>query len=60
VDLQEDYVPPPVAGSGANLTHYDYNLDGKLELVTRPDGQTVDLDYDPAGRPESITIPTGV
>ncbi|HUU01400.1 MAG TPA: RHS repeat-associated core domain-containing protein [Myxococcota bacterium] len=59
IDLQQDYTPPPVIGAGANLTHYDYNLDGQLELVTRPDGQAIDLGYDTAGRLAQIDIPRG-
>jgi RHS repeat-associated protein len=57
-DLQEDYVPPDV-GAGANLTHYDYNVDGQIELVTRPDGQTVDFEYNAAGRLDHIVMPRG-
>jgi YD repeat-containing protein len=57
-DSQENYIPPDV-GAGANLTHYDYNIDHQLELVTRPDGLTIDSVYDAADRLDSITIPRG-
>ncbi|HUU04164.1 MAG TPA: RHS repeat-associated core domain-containing protein [Myxococcota bacterium] len=60
IDEQSDYTPPPVAGSGDTATHYDYNLDGQLKLVTRPDGQTIDIEYDTSGRASSVTIPRGV
>ncbi len=42
-------------------TVYEYDLDRSLTLVTRPDGKTVDLDYEPAtGRLETVTIAEGV
>ena len=41
-------------------TLYEYDLDRTLTLVTRPDGKTVDLDYEPAtGRLETVTIAAG-
>ncbi len=42
-------------------THSDYDLDRMLDFVTRPDGQTIDPEYDPVrGRLDSITIqPSG-
>ncbi len=58
LDQQEDYIPPDV-GAGVNLTHYEYNLDGQLELVTRPDSQTIDLEYYPDGRLYTVQIPRG-
>jgi RHS repeat-associated protein len=58
VDLTEDYTPP-AAGLGTPQTRYQYNLDQQLTRITRPDGQTLSLDYDSAGRLSALTIPTG-
>jgi RHS repeat-associated protein len=57
VDLQGAYMPPAVAGSGSTL--YTYNLDQDLTRIIRPDGQTLDVAYDGAGRLRSLTAPTG-
>jgi RHS repeat-associated protein len=58
-DLVEKYVPPAVTGSGTNQTQYTYNLDGQLTGVERPDGVTISLGYDTAGRLSTITQPRG-
>jgi RHS repeat-associated protein len=58
VDLTADYTPPEV-GAGTNSTHYSYNLDKQLTRVLRPDGLSVDLDYDTAGRLKTLTVPEG-
>src|SRR5439155_26452299 len=39
VDLLDTYTPPAVSGTGA--THYAYNKDRQLTLVTRPDASTI-------------------
>jgi RHS repeat-associated protein len=59
VDLGESYAPPAVTGSGTTQTTYAYNKDRQLTLVTRPDGKTIQLGYDTAGRLASMTIPRG-
>jgi RHS repeat-associated protein len=60
VDLEQDYTPPDALNVGTKVTRYDYNLDKDLELITRPDGQTVDFDHNASGKKLSaITIPTG-
>ncbi len=59
VDLTEEYSPPGV-GQGPPETTYEYNLDRKPTLITRPDGQTIALGYDSAQRLTSITTPRGV
>jgi YD repeat-containing protein len=47
-------------GIGNVATTYQYNLDRQLTQVTRPDGQTLTLDYDPTkGRLTTLTAPTG-
>ena len=57
VDLESDYNPPDVGFSPRNTT-YTYNLDRQLTLVTRPDGQTIQLGYEPTGgRPSTLTLP---
>jgi hypothetical protein len=45
VDLEASYVPPDI-GIGGVTTSDSYNLDRQLELVTRPDGVTIDPAYD--------------
>ncbi|MGH7339938.1 MAG: RHS repeat protein, partial [Candidatus Rokuibacteriota bacterium] len=59
VDLVDRYTPPDL-GMGATQTIYTYNADRQLELITRPDGQAIDLGYDAAGRLETVTIPNGL
>jgi len=60
VDLEGEYEPPPVAGIADPRTFFDYDLDRQLDLVTRPDGATIDLQYDTAGRLAAIVRPAGV
>ncbi len=59
VDETASYTPPDL-GLGSPTTSYEYNLDRQLTQVTRPDGQTVVMGYDTAGRLSTITTPTGV
>lgn len=57
----EDYLPPDLPDDGANRTHYDYNLDGQLELVTLPDASVIDYQYHASkGQLETITHPDGI
>ena len=58
VDLMASYVPPNV-GAGTNATTYAYNADRQLTQVNRPDGLTVGLGYDTAGRLSATTIARG-
>jgi RHS repeat-associated protein len=58
VDLLEHHNAPDV-GAGANVTQFAYDLDRRLDLVTRPDGSTADFAYDSAGRLSTITLSTG-
>ncbi|MEK6589698.1 MAG: RHS repeat-associated core domain-containing protein, partial [Nitrospinota bacterium] len=53
VDLEETYNPPDI-GLPVDTTQYSYNLDKQLTLITRPDGQTVNLVYDTGGRLQSV------
>ncbi|MGH9419025.1 MAG: RHS repeat protein, partial [Thermoanaerobaculia bacterium] len=57
VDLVTKYNPPVVSGAGA--TQYAYNRDKQLTSVIRPDGSTIALGYDAAGRPASMTMGKG-
>lgn len=59
VDLEDEYTPPDLV-TGRTITQYMYNLDKQLELITRPDGQTIDLEYDNAGRLSRRVVPNGV
>jgi RHS repeat-associated protein len=59
VDLEESYTPPDL-GFTPRQTQYTYNPDRHIALVTRPDGQTINLGYDAAGRLSRLTVPTGV
>jgi hypothetical protein len=60
VDPEEEYSPPEAPGVGSRITQYQYNLDKDLELIIRPDGQTVDFVYGAPGKKLSgIQIPTG-
>lgn len=60
VDLEDQYTPPAGPDTGTRVTRYDYNLDKDLDLITRPDGQTVDFVYNGPGRKlSSVVIPTG-
>ena len=57
-DQTEEYKPPLVAGTGNTL--YDYDLDKALTKITRPDGQTLNLTYDPGKRRlTTLTLPIG-
>jgi RHS repeat-associated protein len=59
VDETSSY-DPPALGSGPTPTAYAYNKDKQLTQVTRPDGQTIVMGYDAAGRLGTITTPTGL
>jgi RHS repeat-associated protein len=58
-DLAHTYAPPTVTGSGTTSTVLGYNGDEQLVSVARPDGIDVIPAYDPAGRLETLTTPTG-
>ncbi|MBP8116775.1 MAG: hypothetical protein KAY09_03500 [Nitrospira sp.] len=57
VDLEQTYTPPD-AGFSPRNTLYAYNLDRQLTTVTCPDGQTIQLGYEPTGgRLSTLTLP---
>src|SRR5262249_10061472 len=60
VNLTSAYAPPDFAPGSNKTTLYTYNVDRQLTQVNRPDGQTVDLDYDSAGRLVHTTTADGV
>jgi len=43
-----------IIGLSSQTTEYTYNKDKQLDLITRPDGKTIDYDYDSAGRLATI------
>src|SRR5215210_8021501 len=57
-DLQETYRPPDI-GIGGVDTAYTYDRDRKLTSVERPDGKTVTLGYDGAGRLSTLDFSRG-
>ncbi len=57
VDLEQTYDPPNI-GLPTDTTQHTYNLDRQLTLVTRSDGQTLQLGYEPTGgRLSTLTLP---
>ena len=46
VNLLESYTAPTVTGGGTNQTLFAWNNDRQLDLVTRPDGKSIDYVYD--------------
>src|SRR5439155_21884762 len=58
VNLMASYEPPNV-GAGTNQTHYTYNFDRQLTRESRPDGRSIDFDYDIAGRLSSLSTARG-
>jgi RHS repeat-associated protein len=60
VDLNSRYTPPEATNVGFRYTNYDYNVDKDLELITLPDGQTIDLVYSgPGQKLSAVTAPWG-
>ncbi len=59
-NLIESYTPPSVSGVPDPATVYEYNLDRQLDLVTRPDGISVDLEFQTAtDRMSKLVLPDG-
>ena len=54
-----DLYTPPDLGPGSEATQDSYNLDRQLTQVMRPDGTTIDLGYDFAGRLQTLTTAAG-
>ena len=58
LDLESQYTPPDV-NPGSDATLYSYNAARQINLITRPDGATIDFNYDTAGRLGSVIVPNG-
>ena len=58
VDRPLEYAPPELGITPVDTT-YVHNLDRQLTQIQRPDGETLDIDYDSAGRLSSRTLPRG-
>ena len=58
VDLESQYTPPAI-GLPTAQTQYAYNLDKQLTSVIRPDGASITVGYDSAGRSASVTPSAG-
>ncbi len=56
LDQEGEYDPPPVDPNDPR-TFFTCDLDKNLTQVARPDGKTVDLGYDTAGRLSTVTTP---
>jgi YD repeat-containing protein len=54
----ETYEPPSILSGNTN-TVYTYDLEKKLTMVLRPDGSTVELTYDIAGRLSTLAHSIG-
>ncbi|MCC6807784.1 MAG: hypothetical protein IT381_10190 [Deltaproteobacteria bacterium] len=54
-DVQESYTPPLASGTGTLVTGYRYNADDQLIAIDRPDGLTVDIGRDLAGRARTVS-----
>ncbi|HEX2881999.1 MAG TPA: RHS repeat-associated core domain-containing protein, partial [Polyangiaceae bacterium] len=59
VDQMETYDPPILDDVPSPATTYTYNADKQLTSTLRPDGVSLTRTYDPAGRLDLITMPTG-
>lgn len=56
-DQRATYSPPTVPGGGDTV--YSYTLDRQIDLITRPDGRTLDYAYDSAGKLTTLDIARG-
>jgi RHS repeat-associated protein len=56
VNQVSEYIPPSETGTGSTI--FTYNVDRDITKVTRPDGKTINFDYDSAGRLSSTITPT--
>lgn len=58
VDQQTDYTPPDLGGA-TTITQYQYDLDKRLTRVDRPDGRSINLEYNVGGKLATTTIERG-
>ena len=60
LDQEKDYTPPSVDIFDP-ATRYQYNRDKQLEVIIRPDGQTLDFGYQASsGQLTTLILPSGV
>ena len=60
VNRMTTYDPPVLPDVSVPATTYEYNLDGQVELVTKPGGESIDYVYDPvSGRLVELITPRG-
>ena len=60
VNQESQYTPPALTGVTTPQTVYTYNLDKQLTTVTRPDGQSIALNYGTTtGLLDNMVIPAG-
>jgi RHS repeat-associated protein len=57
VNLLDTYYPPALNGVPNITTQYAYNLNREIDLITRPDGQTIDFVYDATGKLSTVNLP---
>ena len=50
---------PPNLKSGNQQTLYEYDADGQLNRIRRPDGKDIQLGYDSGGRPDKLNLSRG-
>jgi RHS repeat-associated protein len=58
LNLRASYMPPDI-GIGTTETLRTYNADGSLLSIFRPDGESIEFNYDAVGRLGAITVPEG-
>jgi RHS repeat-associated protein len=58
LDAEASYTPPTL-GPAPVATRFDYDLDGQLTRVTRPDDETINFSYDAGGRLTGVVSPRG-
>lgn len=57
-DLEHEYEPPEAAAGEARITTTTWDGDRRVDLVSRPDGSTIDPAYDAASRLDLVTLTT--
>ena len=57
MSLLDTYSPPSLSDATDANSSYQYNADGQVALLSRPDGATVSFGYDNAGRIATISAP---
>ena len=50
---------PPALGADSMVVSFSYDLDGRRTSISRPDGQSIDVAYDDAGRIATLDLARG-